>query len=220
TPVRMTPQVLLLVAALWAGTTAWGLYWHPQRGFWPAVLIGFVTTVLLTLADFGHALAHIFSARYAGAPMDEIRVTATQMPHTLYANNAVAPNVHRLRAVGGPLFNAAMLALSAAVWAVGPPNSIVRELATWSAAAHGMMMIMSLAPVPVVDGGTLLKWTLVARSWPEARAEATAKRFGWLAGIASVLIGLGLIALRVKLVGGVFALAGVIVLATAVGVIQ
>ena len=220
TPVRVKPEVLLLVAGLWAGTTAWGLYWHPQRGFWPAVLIGFVTMLLLTLADFGHALAHIFSARYAGAPMDEVRVTVTQMPHTLYANNTVSPDVHRLRALGGPLFNAAMLILSAAVLAVAPPNSIVWELATWSAAAHAMMLLMSLAPVPGVDGATLLKWTLVARAWPEARAEATTRRLGWLAGVAVALLGLGLIALRAWLVGGLFALAGVIILATAAGVIR
>jgi hypothetical protein len=220
TPVRVKPEVFLLVAGLWAGVTAWGLYWHPQRGFWEAVLIGFMTMLLLTLADFGHALAHIFSARYAGAPMDEIRVTATQMPHTLYANNAVSPDVHRLRAMGGPLFNAAMLVLSAALLAVAPSTSIVWELAAWSAAAHGLMLIMSLAPVPQVDGGTLLKWTLVARAWPEERAEAMARRLGWLTGVAVALLGLGLIVLQVWIVGGLFTFAGIIILGMAAGVVR
>ncbi|MEP7032144.1 MAG: hypothetical protein ABI830_14510, partial [Pseudolabrys sp.] len=150
TPVRVQPTVLLLVAALWAGATALGLYWHPGRGFWPAVLIGFVTMCLLILADFGHPLGHILSARYAGAPMDEVRITVTQMPHTLYNNNAVSPTVHRLRALGGPLFNGVCLLLSAAVLAVAPSGSVARELAGWSAAAHGMMLIMSLAPLPIV----------------------------------------------------------------------
>lgn len=220
TPVRVKPEVLLLVSGLWAGATVWGLFWHPQRGFWQAVLIGFITMLLLTLADFGHALAHIFSARYAGAPMDEIRVTITQMPHTLYSNNAVSPDVHRLRALGGPLFNAAMLILSAALLAVAPPNSIVWELAAWSTAAHGLMLIMSLAPVPGVDGGTFLKWTLVARAWPEVRAEAAAQRLGWLYGVTVALFGLGLIILQVRTVGGLFVFAGVIVLGIAAGVVR
>jgi hypothetical protein len=220
TPVRVKPAVLLLVVALWAGTTAWGLYWHPGRGFWPAVLIGFVTMVLLLLADFGHALAHIVSARYAGAPMDEVRITVTEMPHTLYNNNAVSPNVHRLRALGGPIFNALCLLLSAAVFAVAPAGSVARELAAWSAAAHGMMLIMSLAPLPIVDGGTILKWTLVARGWSEAAAEATARRAGWLVGITAGLLGLGLLVLHVWIIGGLCVLAGAIVLGVAVGVVH
>ena len=100
TPVKVKATVLLLVVALWGGVTWWGLYWHPERGFWQALLIGFVTTILLLLVDFGHAFAHIFSARYAGAPMDEILLSATNMPRTLYANNDVSPDVHRMRALG------------------------------------------------------------------------------------------------------------------------
>jgi Zn-dependent protease len=142
------------------------------------------------------------------------------MPHTLYDNNAVSPDVHRLRALGGPLFNAALLVLSAVVLAVAPSNSIVWELAAWSAAAHGMMLLMSLAPVPGVDGGTLLKWTLVARAWPEEQAEAAARRLGWLSGVAVALLGLGLITLQAWIVGGLFALAGIIILGTAAGLIR
>jgi len=220
TPVRVKPAVLLLVVALWAGVTAVGLYWHPGRGFWPAVLIGFVTMFLLLLADFGHPLGHILSARYAGAPMDEVRITVTEMPHTLYNNNAVSPNVHRLRALGGPIFNGLCLLLSAAVFAVAPAGSVGRELAAWSAAAHGMMLIMSLAPLPIVDGGTILKWTLVARGWSEAAAEAAARRVGWLVGITAGLLGLVLLVLHVWIIGGIFALAGAIVLGVAVGLFR
>jgi len=220
TPVRVKPIVFLLVAAIWAGATGLDLYWHPGRGFWPAVLIGFATMVLLILADFGHALGHIFSARYAGAPMDEIRITVTQMPHTLYENNAVSPDVHRLRALGGPVFNLLCLLLSIAVFAVAPAGSVARELATWSASGHSMILIMSLAPLPIVDGGTLLKWTLVARGWSETAAEATMRRAGWLFGVAAVLLGLGLLALQVWIIGGIFAAAGIIILGIAAGVVR
>lgn len=220
TPVRVSTIVLLLVPGLWAGLTAWGLYVHPQRGFWPALLIGFITMVLLVLADFGHALAHIFSARYAGAPMDEVRVNLGQMPHTLYANNAVTPDVHRLRALGGPLFNAVVLLLSAAVLALAPSDSMVWELAAWCAVAHGLMVIMSLAPVPEVDGGTLLKWTLVARGWLEARAEAAVRRLGWLTGVVVAALGLGLLVLQVWVAGGILTFAGVVILGMSAGLVR
>ncbi len=220
TPVRVKPAVLVIVAALWAGTAALDLYLHPGRGFWPAVLIGFVTMVLLLLADFGHPLGHILSARYAGAPMDEVRITVTEMPHTLYNHNAVSPNVHRIRALGGPIFNGLGLFLSAGVFAAVPAASVARELAAWSAAAHGLMLIMSLAPSPGVDGGTLLKWTLVARGWSEAAAEAAGRRVAWLVGIVAVVLGLGLIALQVWMIGGLFVFAGVIVCGVAAGLVR
>ncbi|MEO8956755.1 MAG: hypothetical protein ABI465_19565, partial [Ktedonobacteraceae bacterium] len=76
TPVKVKGTVLVPIIALWAGVTWLGFYWHPERGFWQGVLIGFVTVILLMPADFGHALAHIFSARSAGAPMDEILISA------------------------------------------------------------------------------------------------------------------------------------------------
>jgi hypothetical protein len=220
TPVRVSPAVLILVVGIWAGVTVLNLYWYPGRGFWLDLLIGFVTMFLLILADFGHALAHIFSARYAGAPMDEVRITVTKMPHTLYNNNAVSPNVHRLRALGGPLFNVLCFLLSAVVFVVAPAGSVAWELAAWSAAGHGMMLIMSLAPLPIVDGGTLLKWTLVARGWSEVAAEATSRRVGWLVGIVAGVLGLGLIALHVWVIGGIFTTAGVIVLAVALGLVR
>ncbi len=220
TPFRVKPAILILVVAIWAGTAGLDLYWHPGRAFWQAVLIGFVTMFLLILADFGHPLGHIISARYAGAPMDEVRITTTQMPHTLYNNNTVSPSVHRLRAVGGPIFNLLCLLLSAVVFVVAPVGSVGRELATWSAAAHGMMLIMSLAPLPIVDGGTILKWTLVARGWTEANAEARARQVGWLVGIVAGVIGLGLLALHVWILGGIFTAAGVIILGIAVGAIR
>ena len=84
TPVKAKAIVLLPLIALWGGITWLGFYWHPERGFWQGVLIGFATVLLLAVVDFGHALAHIFSARYAGAPMDELLISL-DMPRTLVA---------------------------------------------------------------------------------------------------------------------------------------
>ena len=138
TPIKVKATFLIFIVPVWVGVTWLGLYWHPGRGFWPGVLIGFVTVILLLIAEIGHPIAHIFSARYAGAPMDEIQIAAeTGMPRTLYWNNEVSPEVHRMRAIGGPIFNLLGLLISMVIYAAVPRNSITWELAAWSAVGHG-----------------------------------------------------------------------------------
>ena len=88
--------------------------------------------------------------------MDEILISG-DMPRTLYSNNDVSPSVHRMRALGGPIFNLTGLLLSLAIYGVVSSNSIIKELAGWWALGHGLQLIMSLSPLPFVDGGTILK---------------------------------------------------------------
>lgn len=182
TPVKVKGTILIPLVAVWGVVTLLGFYRHPERKFWQGVLIGFVTLLVLAPADYGHALAHIFSARYAGTPMDEILLSAG-MPRTLYWNNEVSPDAHRMRAIGGPVFNVLGLLLSAVVYAVASSNATAKELAAWSAAGHGFILIMSLLPLPVVDGGTLVKWTLVARGKTEAEADEIVRRVNRVMGI-------------------------------------
>lgn len=104
---------------------------------------------------------------------------------------------------GGPIFNALGLLLSVAIYGGVRRDSITRELAAWSALGHSWILSMSLSPVPVVDGGTLLKWTLVARGRSEADADATVRRVARGLGLLAGIVGVGLIALqRRRLLGG------------------
>ncbi len=121
-----------------------------------AGLSGFV----LIAADVGHALAHSISARAAGAPMDKIDLTSG-MPRTIYYDQAVPPRTHILRALGGPLYSALGLVLSLVARSLLPRNSAAREVAGWSSIGHCLIFAGSLAPLPIVDGGSILKWTLV-----------------------------------------------------------
>ncbi len=92
--------------------------------------------------------------------MDEIQISAG-MPRTVYANNSVSPDVHRLRAIGGLIFNLACLLLSLVILILVPGNSLPYELAAWSALGHGLLFFMSLLPFPFMDGGTFMKKTLL-----------------------------------------------------------
>jgi hypothetical protein len=221
TQIKVKVTFLIFILPLWVGITWLGLHWHSGRGFWPGVLVGFVTVILLLIAEIGHPIAHIFSARHAGAPMDEIHISAAEgMPRTLYWNNEVSPDVHRMRAIGGPLFNLLGLLLSLVIYAAVPGNSIAAELAAWSALGHGLLLIMSLAPVPSVDGGTLLKWTLVARGKAVTEADEIVRRVDWAMGIVAGTVGVVLIIMQIWIAGVVLVGIGTVFISVALGKIR
>jgi hypothetical protein len=211
TPVKIKFVVLLMLIVLWAGITWLGLYWHPERSLWQGLLIGFVSMIFFALSDFGHPFGHIFSARYAGAPMDEILLSGG-MPRTLYWNNDVLPNVHRMRAMGGLIFNLISFLLSITIFQIASDHSIVREWMGWSAAGHGLIFVMSLIPLPMIDGGTILKWTLVARGRTEAEADDLVRRVDWILGFVAVMAGIILAVVKMWVVGLISIVAGVIIL--------
>ncbi len=215
TPVKIKIVVLPMLIVLWGGITWLGLYWHPARSFWQGLLIGFVSTLLFSLSDFGHPFAHIFSARYAGAPMDEILFSGG-MPRTLYWNNEVSPNVHRMRAMGGLIYNLVGLLLSIAIFQIASGHSIVREWMGWSAVGHGLILVMSLIPLPMIDGGTIFKWTLVARGKTEAEADDLVRRVDWILGFVVVMAGIILAFIKMWIIGLISIVAGVIILSLTV----
>jgi hypothetical protein len=219
TSVKISFKVLPIIVVLWGCVTWLELFWHPERGFLQGLLIGFVTAFLLLIAEYGHPLAHIFSAHLAGAPMDEILISL-DMARTLYSNNDVLPKVHRMRALGGPIFNILGLLLSLAILGAASGNTIVGELAGWSALGHGLLLIMSLTPVPPVDGGSILKWTLVARGNTERAADEIVRRVDWVIGIGAAIIGVGVIAAQMWAAGIILIGISIVVIGVTAGKIQ
>jgi hypothetical protein len=161
----------------------------------------------LLFADLGHALAHTVSARWAGAPTDEIQVSSG-MPRTIYFDNDVSPRAHQLRALGGPVFNAAGLLVALLQRALSPRDSVMHELANWSCISHGVLFAGSLMPLPVVDGGTILKWALVERGHTPAAADVAVQRASLATGATTTAAGLLLAARRRWLPAGGLVLAG------------
>lgn len=195
TPVKVHPGILANLAALWGSLSWWAGRRQPARS-WPVRLgLGFLETLVLLVADVGHAMAHIVSARVAGAPMDEI-VISSGMPRTLYHDNDVPPRVHRLRALGGPVFSGLGLLASLLLRALTPPGSASHEVAGASCLGHGSILLGSLAPLPMVDGGCLIKWTLVEAGQSEAEAEALVKTLDLALGTACATTGVLVAATR------------------------
>jgi hypothetical protein len=219
TPVKVQPIVLVNLVILWAAVTWLGRSAHPERSLWTALLVGLVSTALLMFADFGHAIAHILSARYAGAPMDEVLISAG-MPRTLYFDNNVPPAAHRTRALGGPIFSLLGFLLSLLLYVLSWKGSIARELSGWSLLGHALILLGSLAPLPVVDGGSILKWTLVERGRTPVQADQIIRRIDWLLGFTLGVLGAVLFVLRLWTAGLLVIALGAVVIGIAAGKIK
>ncbi len=195
TPVKVEPAVSINLLSLW-GVMAWFAGRGRSERTWPArLLVGALSAGSLAAADFGHAMAHTISAERAGAPMDEIRISMG-MPRTIYFDNEVPPHVHRMRALGGPIFSLIGLLTSLLLRLVAPRSSVVHEVAGWSSVGHGFILGGALAPLPFVDGGTILKWTLVERGCTPAQADTIVRKVDLVIGGTAAMAGVALAARR------------------------
>lgn len=193
TAIRVRPAILAYLFGLWGLMMWFAGRGHAERP-WPVrILVGLLSTIAMMAADLGHAMAHIFSARYAGAPMDEI-LLSEGMPRTLYYDNDVPPHVHRLRALGGPIYSVVGLAISCLLRSLAPSGSPIREIAGWSCLGHGFILGGSLVPLPIVDGGTMLKWTLVERGRTPEQADEIVRQVDLSLGAALTATGVALAA--------------------------
>ncbi len=83
----------------------------PTRSWSQRLGVALLAMPVATWAEIGHAMAHTVSARLAGAPMDEILLSAS-MPRTPYENNEVPSPTHIGRSLGGPIFSLISFLLS------------------------------------------------------------------------------------------------------------
>lgn len=212
-PVKARRSFWLLPPLLW-GLLAWiAGKRQPQRSLWRRLLVGGLATPLAMSADAGHVLAHTVSARLAGAPMDAILLGA-DMPRTLYRNNQVPPRVHILRSLGGPLANFLGLFVALLWRQSARPRSTSRELAETTAVGHGALAFGSLLPIPIVDGGVILRWLLVLRGNPPAQAGQMVNKISIALGATAVGVG-ALLALLGRRVWGMLTAAGGLLAAAA-----
>jgi len=196
-PVKAKPLFWLLVGLMW-GSFVWVTGRRkPERPFSQNLLVATLSLPLAFLADIGHAMAHTVSAKRAGAPMDEILLSA-DMPRTLYANNDVPPQTHITRAIGGPIYSAIGLTISLLWRSFSPPASLSRELADVSSFYHGAIFFGSLIPLPIVDGGAILKWSLVEQGHTPKDADDIVKVTGAVVIGVLAVVGTAVFLLRRK----------------------
>jgi hypothetical protein len=108
--------------------------------------------VLWYSADCAHVVGHIVSSQAVGAPLDAVDFGL--YPKSVYLDHDVSPRQHIGRACGGvgaSLIAALALAALARIVTTAP----ARQLLTIAAAQHGLLCVVSLLPVPQVDGGVI-----------------------------------------------------------------
>lgn len=219
TKIEIKPVFFGNVVGLWLIATAYGMYRHPGRDVGTGLLIGFGAMFLALFADVGHALAHIFSARIAKAPMDKLLLSGG-MPRTLYFYNKVSPATHRMRSYGGPVFSALGLTISLLLFFSLPDGSVGHELAGWSLFGHGFIATGILMPLPIVDGGTILKWALVGRGKTEKQAEAVVQTVNWGVAVLAGAAGVTLLIMETWILGAVLLVVAVFCAAAGMGKIK
>jgi len=219
THIKVKPTVLGNLLVGWVALSWLAGQQLPESSWAARLLVGALSLAALLVADFGHVLSHIVSARFAGAPMDEILVSAG-MPRTLYFDNDVPPQTHRMRSLGGPIYSALGLVVSLFLRTLTPYGSLARVVADWSCIGHSLILAGSLAPLPVVDGGVILKWTLVERGRTPAEADTVVRRLNLAIGAVALAAGVVLAVLRYWLPGLGLAAAGTIAIGAGLGKIR
>jgi Zn-dependent protease len=173
-------------------------------------------------SEWCHNLAHAAVARWIGKPMDAIRIT-WGMPLLVYydiEDENVTPRQHILRALGGPAFNA--LALCAALplrRSVGP-ESVNRELLDIAVATNAFLLSVGLLPLPGIDGGPILKWTLVERGRSPKEADEVVRRVDGFLGAALGLVAAAALKKRRWFLGALCLQLAAVALGVALGLLK
>jgi hypothetical protein len=82
---------------------------------------------------------------------------------------------------------------------------------------HGFIFVGCLLPLPIVDGGSILKWSLVRTGMTEEEADRRLRQVNRAFGILGLIAGLILLILQLWIVGLIFIIAGAIFIAVAMG---
>jgi Zn-dependent protease len=112
------------------------------------------------IVNLSHAVGHVVSGRLAGAPMDELLITATRIANRYEGDQErYGPRIHLSRALGGPAANLLLAALLAA-WLRRRPAGLGRDFAERLLALNLIAGLGALLPLPSVDGAVI--WRQVA----------------------------------------------------------
>jgi Zn-dependent protease len=157
---------------------------HPQRRWDQHIGKSAISTLIILGSEWCHNLAHATAAHMIGKPMDALRIL-WGLPRIFYANvndENVTPRQHIIRALGGPVFNAMITAISLCLKRFIPQNSTLSDAVDITLKTNAFLSTNSLLPIPYLDGGPLLKWSLVERGNTIHEADDMVKRVNLITG--------------------------------------
>ena len=176
---------------------AWGiLSWQTRRSKpeWSlkrSIAAGGLVSIIMFASEWCHNLAHAAVARLVRQPVEAIRIF-WGTPLLIYYDindRKVSPAQHRARALGGPIFNTLMIPLCWLVRHLSGENSLAYYAADFGVKINRIIASLSLTPLPFLDGGPIIKWSLVEKGYGIEKADEMVKyanlAFGGGLGIAS-----------------------------------
>ena len=150
---------------------------------------GLLKMIVMLGSEWCHNLSHAFSAKAVGKPMDQMKIQMG-MPRCVYYelnDEDVTPRQHIIRALGGPVFNMVMVPITATLRLFTKPKSIARETANTALHTNLFLSFISLLPIPGIDGGPILKWSLVEQGYEIKEADELVRKTN---GPLAVILGL------------------------------
>lgn len=186
------------------------------------IISGGLSMAVLLGSEWCHNLAHAAAAKSVGHPADAIRITMG-MPLLVYHqinDDQVTPRQHIARALGGPIFNSVLLLLSWLARRMFRPGTIGHDASDTAVAANALLLAAALSPTPWLDGGPVLKWSLVERGRTMEEADEIVRKINW--GYAAAAAGVSAAAFKRKkrLSGWMVALLAATALTTASGLLK
>jgi hypothetical protein len=162
---------------------------NPDRSWLRAGLEGFCQMMIMLGSEWGHNLAHLVASHMVDKPMDQFRIQLG-MPRCVYHkinDQGVTPREHVTRALGGPLFNLLALPFAWIGKQLTKKSSIAGMTARTAFDTNLFLTTVSLLPIPGIDGGPILKWTLVDRGKTSQEADEVVRKTN---GPLALLLGL------------------------------
>jgi Zn-dependent protease len=153
------------------------------------VFAGLASTAILG-SEWAHNLAHWTISQKLHKPMDEFQILFG-MPRCIYYDlndPNVTPHQHILRSLAGPLLNASLIPLLVRLRKDSQPGSVAHEIWDSAVGMNVFLAIVSLLPIPGIDGGPILKWSLVDQGKTPEQADQVVQNIN---GPLAVLLGLG-----------------------------
>jgi len=195
---------------------------RPNRSWFQRMGVAAMTMPAILSSEWLHNLAHAYLAKMVGHPVDAIRV-AWGMPILIYhdiEDQTVKPRDHIIRSLGGPIIN---LLLGGSGWLVrhfSRGGKASRDIVDAFVGMNAFLFLAGMTPQPWLDGGAVLKWSLVEKGYSLAKADEKVRQVNYAAaagmGIASVVAQKK----KKKLIGGTLAALAGISLFTALGLIK
>jgi hypothetical protein len=212
-PVKARRGFWPMVVLVWVLLAVIGVWRWPGQSALAYVLVGGVGLLLGMLVDVGHACAHTIGAKMVHAPTALILLGA-DMPRTLYPDEPKRPGQHIARSMGGPIYSWIGIGIGLLALNLTAPQSAARYLAEIWTFGNTMIGVAIFLPLPIVDGGVILKWLLVIGGQDEEQADRIV-RWVDMALIVLLLVGAGVAALM----GWWVAAAGLVILAIVIGLV-